>query len=168
MLLGAVGCASGRKVALVKNEGITALVAAGSLDDILQQDIAEDTVKVTEVVEVEDTPWNMITMNAVKDEESGEMVAADNLDEIVVVAKFRHVAERNGEVDLVFELSVPLELQQKNWQVRFLPHYFLMGDTLVTDKIFITGNRVYEKNVFHIKDSFYIYYNIIENKAIKL
>ena len=141
MLLGAVGCASGRKVALVKNEGITALVAAGSLDDILQQDIAEDTVKVTEVVEVEDTPWNMITMNAVKDEESGEMVAADNLDEIVVVAKFRHVAERNGEVDLVFELSVPLELQQKNWQVRFLPHYFLMGDTLVTDKIFITGKR---------------------------
>ena len=140
-LLGVVGCASGRKAAFVENEGITALVAAGSLDDILPQNIADDTVKITEVVEVEDVAGSMITMNAVKDEESGEMVAADQLDEIVVVAKFRHVAERNGEVDLVFELSVPLELQQSSWQVRFLPHYHLMDDTLVTDKILITGKR---------------------------
>ena len=75
-LLGVVGCASGRKAAFVENEGITTLVAAGSLDDILPQNIADDTVKITEVVEVEDVAGSMITMNAVKDEESGEMVAA--------------------------------------------------------------------------------------------
>ena len=135
------GCASGRRLSLVEKEGITAQVAAGSIDDVPRMQVKEDTVKVVETIEVKGVYGNMITMNAVKDEESGEMVATDKLDEIVVVAKFRHVAERNGEVDLVFELSVPMELQQKEWQVRFSPHYHIMGDTLRTDKIYITGER---------------------------
>jgi len=141
LIMTVAGCAQGRKLHLIEKEGITAKVAAGSLDDIPHLSEKEDSVKVIETVEVKGVYGNMITMNAVKDEESGEMVATDKLDEIVVVAKFRHVAERNGEVDLVFELSVPMELQQKDWQVRFSPHYYIMGDTLKTDKIYITGER---------------------------
>lgn len=135
----AAGCAGGRRLAMVEKEKITAAVAVGSLDDVELPPYEEDTAP--PVVEVMDLKGNMIVMNAVKDEASGEMVAVEQLDEIVVVAKFKHVAERNGVVDLVFELSVPLELQQKMWQVRFTPQYFMLGDTVQGEKIFITGEK---------------------------
>lgn len=139
LVMAATGCAGGKKLAKVEKGGITAQVAAGSLDDVDVPGSASDTSSVPEVVEVQDLQGNSIVMNAVKDEESGEMVAMEQLDEIVVVAKFKHVAERNGSVDLVFELSVPLELQRRKWQVRFTPQYHIMEDTLMTEKIFITG-----------------------------
>ena len=135
------GCAGGKRLALVEKEKIAAQVAAGSLEDVDSESYAVDTTSVPEIVEVSDLRGNSIVMNAVKDEESGEMVALEQLDEIVVVAKFKHVAERNGSVDLVFELSVPIELQQKRWQVRFTPQYFVLEDTVQAEKIFITGER---------------------------
>ncbi len=135
------GCAGGRKLALVEKEFITADVAAGTLDDVAQAAPANDTDAKVQVLEVEDLQGNMIVMNAVKDEESGEMVASEQLDEIVVVAKFRHVADRNGSVDLVFELSVPVELQRRMWQVRFSPRYYMLDDTLHAEQILITGEK---------------------------
>ena len=135
------GCAGGKRLSLVEKEKITAQVAAGSLEDVDSESYAVDTSSVPEIVEVSDLQGNSIVMNAVKDEESGEMVALEQLDEIVVVAKFKHVAERNGAVDLVFELAVPMELQQKRWQVRFTPQYFVLEDTLKAERIFITGER---------------------------
>ena len=136
------GCAGGKKLALLKNEGITASVAAGSLDDVDYSRLESGGEEQSpQVVEVTDLQGNRIIMNAVKDEETGEMVATEELDEIVVVARFRHVAERNGMVDLVFELSVPLELQNRMWQVRFTPQYHVLGDTLVADMIYVTGER---------------------------
>lgn len=135
------GCAGGNKLSIVKRELITADVAVGSLDDIGVQASIGDTVVQKEVIEMKERNEPTIVMNAVKDEESGEMVASENLDEIVVVAKFKHIAERNGSVDLVFELSVPVELQRKKWQVRFFPKYYMQGDTLQGEQILITGER---------------------------
>lgn len=137
----AAGCAGGRKLSLVKDEGITAAVAVGSLDDVAVE--VEDTVtrREAEVVEIEDLQGNTIIMNAVKDEESGEMVAMEQLQEIVVQAKFRHVAERNGVIDLVFEIMVPVELQRSMWQVRFTPYYCFLGDTLEAERILVTGEK---------------------------
>ena len=134
-------CAGGRKLALLKDGGITAKVAVGSLDDVDYSSLQSERAASPQVVEVTDLQGNRIIMNAVKDEESGEMVATEELEEIVVVARFRHVAERNGVVDLVFELSVPMELQNRMWQVRFTPQYYVLGDTLTADMIYVTGER---------------------------
>ncbi len=142
MLLIAEGCAGGRKLVHLKEEGITARVAVGSLDDSGTYGIGTDLQESSpQIVEVSDLQGNSIIMNAVKDEESGEMVAAGELDEIVIEAKFRHVAERNGLVDLVFELSVPIELQNRMWQVRFTPQYYVLGDTLTADMVYVTGEK---------------------------
>ena len=132
-----LSCASGRKLSLVQERGTTVEVAVGSLDDVYQEPV--DIQPSVEVVEIEDLHGGKIIMNAVKDEETGEMVAQEQLDEIVVQARFCHVAERNGVVDLVFELAVPVELQQKRWQVRLYPKYIFLGDTLKADEILITG-----------------------------
>ena len=140
VLLLAASCAGGKKLALVKEGGAAVEVAVGSLDDV-KDEVADSHAPEIEVVEVEDLQGNRIIMNAVKDEETGEMVAQEHLNEIVVQARFSHVAERNGLVDLVFELAVPEELQQRMWQVRLFPKYAFMGDTLKGDEIHITGER---------------------------
>ena len=132
-----LSCAGGKKLSVVQEQGITVDVAVGSLDDVYRE--SADVLPQVEVVEIEDLQGRKIIMNAVKDEETGEMVAQEQLNEIVVQAKFCHVAERNGVVDLVFELAVPVELQQRRWQVRLYPKYMYMGDTLRADEIRITG-----------------------------
>ena len=43
LAMAAAGCAGGKKLAKVEKEGITALVAAGSLDDVDLEDIPADT-----------------------------------------------------------------------------------------------------------------------------
>ena len=136
-----VGCAGGRKLTVVKEGRITADVAAGSLDDMPVEPFDSTSRVTVEVIDVEDLQGNKIIMNAVKDEESGEMIAAEQLNEIVVQAKFRNVAERNGVIDLVFEIMVPVQLQKDMWQVRFTPYYCFLGDTLEAEKIFVTGEK---------------------------
>ncbi len=134
-------CAGGRKLALLKEKRTTVEVAVGSLDDVRPQTDTLSAANAVEVVEIRDLQGNSVIMNAVKDEETGEMVAQEQLSEIVVQARFSHVAERNGSVDLVFELAVPVELQQKMWQVRLSPQYRFLGDTVKGDEIHITGER---------------------------
>lgn len=134
-------CAGGRKLGRVRDNGITASVSAGTLEDVFSEAETDSLSAKVEVVEVQDLSGNRIIMNAVLDEESGEMVASEQLDEIVVEARFRHVAERNGKVDIVFELAVPAELQKSMWQVRFTPKFAFQGDTLNGEKIFITGEN---------------------------
>ena len=141
LLLVVSGCAGGKKLTQVNKEGITAAVAVGSLDDVYKTHVNDTVKKSPQVIQVQDLQGNSIIMNAVMDEESGEMVAVEQLDEIVVEARFRHVAERNGVVDLVFELAVPEQLQRTMWQVRFSPRYMFLGDTLIGDRILITGER---------------------------
>ena len=71
------GCAGGKKLALLNDEGITARVAVGSLDDVDYSLPYMEEDSAPQVVEVTDLQGNRIIMNAVKDEESGEMVATE-------------------------------------------------------------------------------------------
>lgn len=98
-----------------------------------------DTVR--ESAGIKDLRGDRIILNAVRDEESGEMVAADVLNGIVVEAPFRNIAERNGVVEAAFEIKVPVRMQDENWQVRFLPVFYLQGDTLYADQVLITGAK---------------------------
>lgn len=67
-----------------------------SIDDSLQRRIDDDTITVTI------DGHEMILMHAVLDDETGEMVAAQELRPAMVSARFRNVAERHGKVDLEF------------------------------------------------------------------
>ena len=60
---------------------------------------ARDTIRVTGPDGRE-----VYIMNAVLDEETGEMVATERLDAAVVTARFSNVAERGGKVDLKFRI----------------------------------------------------------------
>ncbi len=89
---------------------------------------------------IEDLDGNeVILMKAVEDEITGEMVAVDQIEAATVKASFRNIAERNGEVELAFELTLPHDMQDPFWQSRLTPQIRLNEDSLALDKVYITG-----------------------------
>lgn len=92
-----------------------------------------------DTLEVRESPQDeVLIMKAVKDEE-GEMVATDVISAAMVSAKFRNVAERHGKVDLRFRITVPSQMRDSKWQLRFYPEMYVLEDTLSLDPVIITG-----------------------------
>ena len=93
-----------------------------------------DTLKVTDLDGKE-----LLVMRAVWDEETKDMVATEQLEAARVTARFRNIAERNGKIDLEFQVIVPEKMQDTHWQLRFYPDMFILGDSLRLDDVVITG-----------------------------
>ena len=117
----------------VGNDG-RAPVGAGD-DEIAGR--AGDDVRDTTVVMEDEGP---IIMNAVRDED-GNMVATDVLEAASVTARFRNVAERGGKVNIEFAVTVPQDMMDPQWQLRFYPRMYVLEDTLGLDPILITGQE---------------------------
>lgn len=82
----------------------------------------------------------ILILKAIKDEETGEMVATDVIEAATVTARFRNIAERRGKVDLCFQVTVPADLQDSKWQIRLYPDMFILGDSTRLEPILVTGN----------------------------
>ena len=80
-----------------------------------------------------------IIMNAIRDSETGEMVATDVISASRVVARFRNVAERAGNVSISFDVSVPAEMASSSWQLKLYPMMRIQNDTLPLEPLYITG-----------------------------
>ena len=81
-----------------------------------------------------------IIMNAVRDED-GNMVATDVIEAASVTARFRNVAERGGKVNIEFMVTVPKDMMDPQWQLRFYPRMYVLEDTLGLDPVLITGQE---------------------------
>lgn len=82
-----------------------------------------------------------IIMNAIRDTETGEMVATDVISASRVTARFRNVAERAGYVSLSFDVSVPSGMSDSQWQLKVMPFMTIQHDTVPLDAIYITGEK---------------------------
>ena len=143
LLLGAVAagtlsCATQRKLDRIRTESLGAqlvLPEESRLPDLeTERTVRRDTFQV-----VDFDGREMLIMKAVRDDETGDMVATDVLDAAVVTARFRNVAERHGKVDIGFQVRVPKEMQDSRWQLRFYPDMFILEDSLRLESIVITG-----------------------------
>ena len=104
--------------------------------------IAQDTII------VKDAQGNeQFLMQAVKDEETGEMVATEVLEAATVTARFQNIAERRGKVDLEFLVTVPQNLMNNDWQFRLYPSMVIQNDSTVLDAIFVTGEGYRERQL---------------------
>ena len=103
-------------------------------------DVTRDTVARRDTFTVQDGERTLTIMRAVQDE-NGEMVAHDVLDAAVVTARFRNVAERHGEVEIEFTLTIPEKMRNNRWQLRFFPKMIVLGDTLDLEKVIVTGSE---------------------------
>jgi len=80
-----------------------------------------------------------IIMNAIRDSETGEMVATDVIRASRVTARFRNVAERDGYVSIGFDVEVPEALSSSRWQLKVSPVMRIQDDTVTLDPVYMTG-----------------------------
>ena len=151
VLLCAQSCAGPSKLQQIQTDRLQAsigLVEDASTSLSMTKDTPVfDIARPDTLVVHDDDGREMIIMKAIKDE-NGEMVATDVINAAVVEARFRNVAERHGKVDIEFQIRVPKEMQDEEWQLRFYPEMRLpvgVGndgcDTLHLDQVIITGAK---------------------------
>lgn len=131
------GCASQRKMKTLQSGAIRPSLSLTKEQDFIP-DIRKDMKAQRDTFIVRDGDREVLIMKAVRDED-GEMVAHDVIDAAVVTARFRNVAERNGRVDIEFQVTVPQSMQDSRWQLRFRPQMYILEDTLDLDPVIITG-----------------------------
>ena len=130
-------CASQSKMKALQSGAYRPSLTLAKEQDYIP-DIRKDMKAQRDTFVVKDGDREVLIMKAIKDED-GEMVAHDVIDAAVVTARFRNVAERNGRVDIEFQVIVPQSMQDSKWQLRFHPQMYIMQDTLDLDPVIITG-----------------------------
>lgn len=133
------GCSAQRKIRTLQSGTVRPSLTLAREQDYIP-DIRKDMVAQRDTFIVRDGDREVLIMKAVKDED-GEMVAHDVIDAAVVTARFRNVAERNGRVDIEFQVTVPQSMQDSRWQLRFRPQMYILEDTLDLDPVIITGSE---------------------------
>ncbi len=138
ILLLAYACGTSRKVNYLNKNAVSASL---SLDNSAEEfpDLGFGVTK-RDTVAVEDFDGRRVMlMNTIRDEETGEMVASDVIQAAVITVRFRNVAERQGKVNLSFNVTVPKSMQDSKWQLRFYPDMFILGDSIRLEPVIITG-----------------------------
>ena len=134
----AASCGAEKKLVQLRKEALPAEISLAREAGLRQIDTS--IVRPGTLIVEDPYGKQVVMMQAVRDE-SGEMTATDVLDAAVVTARFRNVAERHGMVNLNFQITVPRRMQDKDWQVRFYPLLFTLGDSTFLSPVIITGER---------------------------
>ena len=115
------------------NAGIS-LTNESQLPDLEYRSKMKDTLQILDIY-----GRQTFLMKAVRDDETGEMLANEVLDAAVVSACFRNVAERNGKVAIRFDILVPHSMMDNKWQLRFDPDLYILDDSVRLAPVIITG-----------------------------
>ena len=137
-LLGvALSCSPYRKMQKIRSGAVEMTLSVPEEPPIEEEEDSEvqiDSIRST----LSDEP---IIMNAIKDTETGEMIATDVINASKVTARFRNVAERAGYVSISFDVSVPAAMSDSEWQLKILPFMAIQEDTVSLDALYITGEK---------------------------
>ena len=144
------GCSTSNKAAKLAERNDEVELRLPSEENVKPSEL--DTVKRPESIIVKDEDGNdKVLMNAILDDETSEMVAAEVLEAATITVRFKRVAERRGKVDLGFEVVVPPVLLDNQWEMQLTPELYYISDTETVldsaylEKINITGE------VLHIR-----------------
>lgn len=141
LILGVLSCSPSGKVKSMFDRGIVADIC---IPETPSDEPEPDESSVEEQGGAENRDGGEdgpIIMNAIRDSETGEMVATDIISESKVVARFNHVPERLGNVSICFDIIVPAALLDSDWQLRFSPTMRIASDTVGLETVFVTGSK---------------------------
>lgn len=137
LLLVILSCSPAGKMRKIRTGKVAMSLSVAEEEPIEEEDDNEvviDSIRGT----LSDEP---IIMNAIKDTETGEMVATDVINASRVVARFRNVAERAGYVSISFDVTVPSAMSDSQWQLKIQPLMGIQEDTVQMESIYITGEK---------------------------
>ena len=139
----AISCSSSRTIQRIRSGEVRMDISVPDekpLDDGADKDVRIDSIR-------SDLSEGPIIMNAIRDNETGEMVATDVINASTVVARFRNVAERAGYVSISFDVNVPSEMSSSRWQLKLRPFMRIQDDTLDLEPLYITGQMYREEQL---------------------
>ena len=131
----AVSCSSSRIMQRIRTGEVRMDISVPEdepLDEPEETDLRIDSIRSS----LSDGP---IIMNAIRDSETGEMVATDVINASSITARFRNVAERAGYVTISFDVTVPAGMSSSQWQLKLHPSMRMLEDTISLDPLYITG-----------------------------
>ncbi|MBR5836687.1 MAG: hypothetical protein IKY66_11105 [Bacteroidales bacterium] len=136
----AVSCSTSRVMQRIKTGEVRMDISVPDekpLEDESDKEFKIDSIR-------SDLSEGPIIMNAIRDSETGEMVATDVINASTVVARFRNVAERAGYVSISFDVNVPSEMSSSRWQLKLRPYMKIQEDSLGLEPLYITGQMYRE------------------------
>ena len=130
-------CGPYRRVEDIRNGNVA--MALSVADEVEEEEPVKDEVVIDSIKgTLSDGP---LIMKAIKDTETGEMVATDVIRASKVVARFRNVAERAGYVSICFDVTVPQEMASSKWQLKIFPFMRMQNDRYALEPVYITGEQ---------------------------
>ncbi len=145
VLFFALSCSTAVRVRKMFDSGIVADIAIPSLSE--EAGTPQSPTPSSLSAEAEREEGEPIIMNAIRDSETGEMVATDIISESRVVARFNHVSERLGNVSISFDIIVPSSLMESDWQLRFCPVMRIAGEDRALETLNITGAKYRDRQL---------------------
>ena len=132
------GCAAQRRLSRLGAEPVQ--ISLPQEADFLPDQVAGIHFEHADTVYVKgEDGKDLILLKAIKDDETGEMVATDVLEAAIVTARFRNKAERSGKVDIEFQIHVPQSMMDRKWEMTLYPRMFILGDTVRMEPVLVTG-----------------------------
>lgn len=132
------GCAAQRRLSRLGAEPVQ--ISLPQEADFLPDQVAGIHFEHADTVYVKgEDGKDLILLKAIKDDETGEMVATDVLEAAIVTARFRNKAERSGKVDIEFQIHVPQSMMDRKWEMTLYPTMFILGDTVRMEPVLVTG-----------------------------
>ena len=111
-------------------------------DDLFYQDsysyVIDDSVSSDTLTIIGPEGEKVYFMKATVDS-SGALHATEMLNEVVVTARFKNVAERNGMVRIAFDIRIPDRMINPHWQIRLCPKAIITEDTVDMEDVHVTG-----------------------------
>lgn len=130
-----VSCTSYRKAQRIRNGEVEMGLSVADEEPIEEEkEPVIDSIRST----LSDEP---LIMNAIRDDETGEMVATDIINASRVVARFRNVAERAGYVSIGFDVIVPEQMYDSKWQLRISPYMTIKDERTPLESVYVTGSK---------------------------
>ncbi len=140
LLLLCPGCGTQRKLQRVRTQATRPAELALEDERAELQPQFTRAARVSDTISVDDGQGGRrILMRAIPDARGG-MTPFEELDPVVVTARFRNLAERDGKVDIAFQVRVPAEMRDSRWQLRFYPDLHLPDGRQRLDPVIITGS----------------------------
>ena len=136
-LAAALSCSTHVRLDTVRRKGMGAEIVAA--DRSLMPKVPDEVFIPQDTLIVDDPDGGQMIVMKAGVGENGEVIASDVLKAAVVTARFKNVAERGGKVDIRFQILVPSGMIDNDWQLRFSPTMYMLGDSLSLENVLITG-----------------------------
>ena len=136
-LLAVCACTGYHRLEIIREREISPEITTAGTSPL--PTFREDSFIPQDTLIFEDPEGNEVVVMKADVAENGEVIASDVITASYVTARFKNVAERGGRVDIRFQLVVPKEMIDRDWQLRFSPTMYIQEDSLLLEQVLLTG-----------------------------